>query len=151
MWFLNTQDRISEWRSFRKKLDKMDFHDCVHEVNNFWWKAPISNKIYCQDIVNNWPGPWELITENLYDDIARGLGMLYTIGLSRHIDRPLEFRCYRDRDLSAEYNLVWIDSGKYVLNYDTTLRVNITLETQCSSKNLVSVHNIKNLLGDKMI
>ena len=147
MWYTNTQDRISEWRSFRKTLDKMSLHDCVHAVNNFWWQAPISNKIYCQDIVDNWPDPWQLITENLYDDIARGLGMLYTIGLSRHYNNNLDFRCYRDRETSSEHNLVWIDSGKYILNCDLELRVNNTLGAKCSQNTLVSKYTLEDLLG----
>lgn len=148
MWNSPVQDRISQWRSFRSEIGAMTFHDCVHEVHRFWWTAPISNPFYSQDLPDQWPDPWQLISENHYDDIARALGMLYTIALSRHGDScDLEIRNYRDRKNSREYNLVLIDSGKYTLNWDLEVRVNNTLQLE----NVPLIHSCsaKNLLGER--
>lgn len=133
------------WRQFRTDLDSMSFHDCVHEVNKYYWTAPLSSTYYSPDLPGEWPGPWDLITLNHYDDIARALGMLYTIALTRHDNHDLAIHCYRDRKNSRDYNLVWIDSGKYVLNYDLEVRVNNTLQLESAS--LIFSCSSNNLLG----
>ena len=67
------------------------------------------------DHIEEWPGPWELIYENYYCDLAKALGVVYTLYLSSH--RPeIEIRIYNDPSTKEQYNLVWIDQGKYVLN-----------------------------------
>ena len=58
------------------------------------------------------------MADNTYDDMAKALGMLYTLFLSDHgqehtfsIARA-QSNCYPEI-----YNLVDIDDGKYILNY----------------------------------
>ena len=64
--------------------------------------------------------------ENYYCDLARTLGILYTITLSDH--RPtVEIRVYYDPETRYNYNLVWIDQGKYVINLIEGEVVNKTL------------------------
>lgn len=126
MWDLSAQDRLLAWRRFRTEISVMDFDSAVQRVNEFWWKAPFGNQFFSQDLPEDWPGPWELIYENYYDDIARALGMLYTIALSDHgNNHTLELICFRDR--SKEHNLVSIDDDKYVLNMDLDVGVNKAL------------------------
>lgn len=126
LWYESIQDRLHSWSVYRKKLDRLSLHDAVHAVNDFWWTAPISNQYYCQTLVDNWPDPWILIRDNTYDDIARALGMLYTIGLTRHNkeENNIELIGYRDREQSKEYNLVYLQDGLYMLNWDLEVRVN---------------------------
>ena len=121
MWNLPTQERLLAWQSFRKHLDTLSFDECVYETNNFWCKAPISNQYYCQTLSHQWPEPWQLIIDNVYDDIARALGMLYTIHYTQH-KCELELIC-GSHD-SREYNLVLVDNGKYALNWDLHVNVN---------------------------
>jgi len=54
-------------------------------------------------------------------------------------------KCYRDRSASQDYNLVWIDDGLYVLNYDLEVRVNNQLQLEQSS--LIYTANKESLLG----
>ena len=69
------------------------------------------------DWVESWPNPWELLAENRYCDLAKALGMLYTLYLTCHGDQlDVEIRIYQDPESGERYNLVWIDQGKYVLN-----------------------------------
>lgn len=145
MWDLSVQDRLSYWRKFRQGLDKLSFHDCLHQVNKFYWTAPLSNSFFSPDLPRDWPDPWELNKENYYDDIARALGMLYTIALTRHSDHKIEIKCYRDRSASQDYNLVWIDEGLYVLNYDLEVRVNNQLRLEQAS--LIYTASKESLLG----
>jgi hypothetical protein len=67
------------------------------------------------DHVEEWPGPWELIYENYYCDLAKALGIVYTLYLSNH--KPdIEIRIYNEPSTKEQYNLVFVDKGKYVLN-----------------------------------
>jgi hypothetical protein len=129
MWDSSIQDRLSIWFTFRKRLDRLPFEQAVHEVNKFWWRAPISSQYYSCDMPDQWPDPWQLLVENHYDNIARGLGMLYTITLTKH-NPSVEFLCVRNREKSCEEALVWIEQGKYVLNWDVEVRVNNTLQLE---------------------
>lgn len=121
MYNLPAQERLLHWQTFRQYLDTLSFEQCVHETNRFWWKAPISSQYYCQTLSEQWPGPWQLIIDNLYDDIAKALGMLYTIHYTQH-SCTLELVCGKNE--SSEYNLVLVDDGKYALNWDLHVNVN---------------------------
>ena len=64
--------------------------------------------------IDNWPGPWELLVENNYCQIARGLGMVYTLHLVGIND--IDF-CIAIDDNSEECALVMVDRAIYVMNY----------------------------------
>ena len=127
MWHLDTQARLSHWHDFRQKIAALPIEQAVHMTNELWTTAPISNPYYTADQPSEWPDPWQLVVDNSYDDIAKTLGMLYTITLS-HKEISGEIRCYRDRKRSEDINLAWLEHGKYVLNYDLEVRVNTELE-----------------------
>ena len=127
MWDTSIQDRLSSWFMFRRRLDRLPLEQAITEVNSFWWRAPISNQYYCFDRPEDWPDPWQLLVDNTYDNIARGLGMLYTISLTKH--KPdVDFLCIRSKEQSCEEALVWVNQGKYVLNWDVEVGVNTTLQ-----------------------
>jgi hypothetical protein len=136
MWNLDTQGRLSAWRNFRETISSLSLYEAVHETNSFWNTATISNPYYTQDIKKDWPNPWQLVADNHYDNLAKGLGICYTIALSR--SENCEFRCYNNRKRSANYNLAWIDNGKYVLNFDLSIRVNRELEELTESTLIAS-------------
>ena len=130
MWNLNKQERLLAWQSFRKSLDSMSLDDCVKTVNKHWWTAPISTQFFSQTLPEQWPDPWQLIVDNFYDDIARALGMLYTIYYSKHdCDAQLVCGMYEGN----EYNLVLINGGKYTLNWDTACHVNTPLHKKLTN------------------
>ena len=49
--------------------------------------------------------------------------MLYTIKYTKH-DPTVELRVYHDPITNYDYNLAWIDDGKYVLNMEDDEVVN---------------------------
>jgi hypothetical protein len=70
-----------------------------------------------------WPDPWQLLSDNIYCDVARGLGILYTLTLLDHKDlTSIELILTEDNR-----NLVLINQEKYTLNWDTTIIVNTPL------------------------
>ena len=88
------EDRIREFRLWRKRLETLELSDSLAEVVQFWCTAPLSNQYYSADFDNNWPDPWQLIYEGIYDDISLGLAMFYTLAL-------LEQNCYNSVNLAV--------------------------------------------------
>jgi hypothetical protein len=115
MWKLETSERLSHWRSFRKSLTKEDTEGSLLKIAELWRSAPFSPYYLDPEVSNNWPDPWTLLSENYYCDVAKALGMLYTLLLS-DLDLDGEIRIYLDREARLNYNLVWVNDGKYVLN-----------------------------------
>ena len=117
MWTLLPSERLRSWHEFRKEINDLDLLSAIQKTNHLWCYAPYVNNYLTTDQIANWPDPWELLYENYYCDLAKALGMLYTLYLSNHKDLlDMEIRIYTDPDTKTNYNLVWIDQGKYVLN-----------------------------------
>jgi len=115
MWKLNAVERLARWRDFRKSLDTLPMEQAVQSVADFWTSCPFTPYYLDPEQSGKWPDPWTLVEENYYCDLARSLGMLYTITLTLH-NPESEIRVYYDTEAKVHYNLVWIEQGKYVLN-----------------------------------
>ena len=115
MWKLDAVERLTRWREFRKSLDHQSIDQAVQSVADFWTSCPFMPYYLDSEQPSDWPDPWTLVEENYYCDLARSLGMLYTITLTLHNPKS-EIRVYYDTEARVYYNLVWIDNGKYVLN-----------------------------------
>ena len=115
MFRLQASERLTRWRDFRKSLDNLPLDQAVQSVVDFWNSCPFNPYYLDPDQPENWPDPWTLIEENYYCDLAKALGMLYTIKFTKH-DPAVEIRVYYDPETRLTYNLVWIEQGKYVLN-----------------------------------
>lgn len=125
MWKLNAVERLARWRDFRKSLDNLSIEQAVQSVADFWTSCPFIPYYLDPDQSESWPDPWTLVEENYYCDLARSLGMLYTITLTKHNPKA-EIRVYYDPEARVYYNLVWIEQGKYVLNMNEGEVVNKT-------------------------
>lgn len=115
MFKLPANERLTRWREFRKSLDNLPLEQALQSVVDFWNRCPFNPYYLDPDRPENWPDPWTLIDENYYCDLAKALGMLYTIKFTKH-DPEVEIRVYYDPETKYNYNLVWIAEGKYVLN-----------------------------------
>lgn len=108
-------ERLTRWRDFRKTLNAMPFEEALDRVSEFWATCPYSPYYLDPDKPDTWPDPWTLVEENWYCDLAKALGILYTIKFTSH-DPDVELRVYIDPETKYVYNLVWIGDGKYILN-----------------------------------
>ncbi len=111
------QDRLKTWRTFRNKLNSTDFNSAVLQTIKFWKSAPFVP--YYLDAASSleWPAPWDLIEENYYCDLAKALGMLYTLYFTDHgPTHTWHLRVYQDKETRYIYNTIDIDNGKYVIN-----------------------------------
>lgn len=123
MWNELPSDRLRWWHNFRLDLDKMPLSEAIEKTNHLWSYCPYQKYYLIYDQYYEWPGPWELIYDNIYCDIAKCLGIVYTLYLTKH--RPiLEIRQYNDTATNILYNLVFVDRGKYVLNLEHDTVVN---------------------------
>ena len=117
MFQLTAEDRLRSWREFRTAIASLPLEQALAQTLELWSSAPfVPYKLDYRD-QDRWPDPWTLIDENVYCDIAKCLGIVYTIALSEHrTDLDIQMRVYKDPATGYEYNLVWVNKGKYILN-----------------------------------
>jgi hypothetical protein len=126
MWKLETSERIARWRDFRKSLDDLSLADAIQSVAEYWQTCPHHPYYLDPEDPESWPTAWELISENYYCDLAKALGMLYTIQLTQHgKDLESEIHIYNDPETGYVYNLSVFAKGKYVVNFIDNTVVNI--------------------------
>jgi hypothetical protein len=120
MWILKPEERLREWKSFRQKISQLPIEQACQEVTHLWSYAPYFNHYLDPDQKNShvpWPDPWTLLYENCYCDLAKSLGMLYTLYLSDHRPQDIELIVALDTASRQTYNLVKLCKGKYILNF----------------------------------
>lgn len=117
MWNLRSDQRLTEWKRFRESLSELDLESAIKATTHLWSYAPFVGHYLDPARPEEWPNPWQLLDENYYCDLAKALGMLYTLSLTTHgknID--LELQIVKDKNNNYSH-LVFIDQGKYVINY----------------------------------
>ena len=128
MWKLETSERIARWRDFRKSLDDLPLADAVQAVAEFWHSCPYQPYYLDPADPESWPTAWDLIAENYYCDLAKALGIVYTIQFTQHGNTlDVEIHIYNDIKTGYVYHLPVLESGKYVVNFIDNKIVNIEL------------------------
>ena len=128
MWSQNFSDRLASWNLLRKQSQSLPPNLALTEINQWWFKAPWRPYYLHWDDSNFWPDPWQLLSDDIYCEVARGLGILYTITL-------LDRKDLLPADLiltETGHNLVLVDKSKYILNWapDTIVNNNLELKIQ---------------------
>jgi len=129
MWNQKPDERLREWKTFRREISKMPLDQACSKTSHLWSYAPYVNHYLDPDKDSSttpWPNPWELLHDNYYCDIAKALGMLYTLCLSEHEPADIELLICQDAITRQAYNLVSLADGKYVLNFEFDSVVNKT-------------------------
>ena len=141
---LNFEARLRSWYDLSKSLENADTETKCLEIDKWWQNAPLVNHHLHPFDVGNWPGPWDLINENTYCNVARGLGMIYTLLLTGVTD--VDFVTATD-DNSEDFVLVLVDNAKYVLNYwPNTVLSNNLKDFKVVSK--LNIEQIKKQIGE---
>lgn len=124
--FQESYDSIfKNWYRMRLSLENKDIETQCIETDQWWQNAPLVNHYLHIDYASDWPDPWELLAENTYCTIARGLGMFYTLYLLGI--RDIEFVQAKDYNNEDVY-LVLVNNAKYILNYWPNTVVNNNLK-----------------------
>jgi hypothetical protein len=116
-WNLRVNDRLAQWKDFRRSLDHLPIDSAIEQVNQFWSRAPGVGYYLSPDDPKDWPDPWTLLAENYYCDIAKALGIVYTIYFTGHKNLKPEIRVYYDTNTKERSNVAWLADGKYILNF----------------------------------
>lgn len=124
MWPITFDERLSQWRQLRMSCQTLPIDQCLMSINRWWFRTPWTAYQLHWDDRADWPDPWQLLSENRFCSLARGLGMLYTICL-------LDRQGLVDAELAecGPDNLVLVSDRKYILNWDSDEIVNIPLES----------------------
>ena len=139
---LNYETRLKSWYDLRQQLQDTENNTKCVEIDKWWQPAPIVNHYLHPDFTNEWPGPWELLVENTYCTLARGLGMCYTLLLLGVTD--IDFVLAKD-DTGDEVALVLVDRAKYILNYWPNMVLNINLQDFIITKR-ININELQNKL-----
>jgi hypothetical protein len=131
-------NRLQSWYNLRNQIKSFDLSQQCVEIDKWWQYAPLVNHYLHPIDLPTWPGPWELLVENTYCTLARGLGMCYTLLLMNITD--IEFVLATDSQ-GEEVPLV-IVYDTYVLNYwPNTVQINKTTDFTLSTR--ISIDSLK--------
>ena len=120
MWPKNYDSRLTAWVDLRARCARAPLESSLQNINIWWHQTPWKPYYLHWDDCRTWPDPWQLLADDIYCDVARALGMLYTIRLLERND------CDSVQMVRAEQgNLVLVQHGKYVLNWSSDTIVNI--------------------------
>jgi hypothetical protein len=141
MWNNRFEERLKEWYALRQSCHDGDLERSLLAINDWWWQAPMVNHYLHWDDHRDWPGPWDLLADDMYCDLARGVGIMYTVIM---LERP----DISDIELAQcnDSNLVLVNQGKYILNWCPRQLLNIqSLENKPGKK--ISSEVVRHLLG----
>ena len=122
MWPKTFTARLEAWTDLRGQCQSLDPESALKKINAWWFAAPWRAYHLHWDDQATWPDPWQLLDDNLFCSLARGLGILYTIAMIDHPD-------IQDAELidTGSDNLVLVAQKKYILNWDRQQVLNINL------------------------
>ena len=106
--------RLQAWFQLRQSVTSLPIEQQCVTIDEWWQHAPLVNHHLHPHDISNWPDPWELLSENTYCEVARALGMCYTLHLIGVND--IELVLARN-DTAEDVVLVLVDNAKYILNY----------------------------------
>lgn len=123
-WQVVFEPRLASWNQLRTQVKHLPVDVALETINAWWFRAPWTAYHLHWDDQHVWPDPWQLLSDNTFCEVARGLGILYTIALLEREDiTSAELVLTKD-----DRNLVLVDKSKYILNWDKSLVLNTQSE-----------------------
>lgn len=121
MWFADYSQRLSSWTGLRQSCRDIPLASALSAINQWWHQTPWKPYYLHWDDRRDWPDPWQLLADNVYCDVARALGICYTISLLERQD------CSDVQMVQANLgNLVLVQERKYIMNWEKDVVVNIS-------------------------
>ena len=137
MWHRTFDTRLAAWNQLRTQSLDLSLEVALRQINAWWFESPWIPYHLHWDDRPDWPDPWQLLDDNLYCSLARGLGILYTIALADRKDIKDAVLIEIEGD-----NLVLVNQSKYILNWEPDTIVNINLGPK-NPRHCVSLEQIK--------
>ena len=119
-WPVTFSIRLESWNQLRSQVQNLPIESALATINYWWFNCPWQPYYLHWDDQPKWPDPWQLLSDNVYCDLARGLGILYTISLLDRADMA-DATLVLTQDGS---NLVLVAKEKYILNWNKDSVVN---------------------------
>ena len=126
MWYPDFADRLESWAGLRIAARSQPLEAALDLINQWWFKTPWQAYYLHWDDQPNWPDPWQLLDDNVFCEVARGLGILYTISMLDRADMADAKLVLTDQG----DNLVQVSKTKYILNWNPDKIVNTFLEVK---------------------
>lgn len=124
MWPKTFEARLQSWTRLRDQCQTLPVKSALEQINSWWFRSPWRPYYLHWDDALSWPDPWQLLSDDIYCEVARGLGILYTVTLLDRADLAPA-----DLILSETgHNLVLVGKSKYILNWASDTVVNNNLE-----------------------
>jgi len=137
MWHKTFDQRLGAWYQMRESAQALPLKDALTAINTWWFQTPWRPYYLHWDDQPTWPDPWQLLSDDVYCDLARGLGILYTISMLDRADMAdAELVLTEDGD-----NLVQVVKLKYILNWSSDSVVNTFQEVK--TRRQLKQHQIK--------
>jgi len=111
MWTTDYTNLLREWSDLRTQASELPLDEALTLIHDWWDTAPIVNNTIHFTDPDNWPLPWDLLAQPAYCDVAKCLGLCYTILLVQHEDINSLHMVQTDN-----YTLVQVNKGQYTLN-----------------------------------
>lgn len=111
MWNNNYDKLLVEWAALRESIKTLPLPEALFTVQNYWDRAPICNPYFHVTEPEIWPSPWELLADNCFSELAKCLGICYTIILAEHAEVSSLHIVETDN-----YCIVQVNNGQYILN-----------------------------------
>jgi len=141
MWATTFAGRLESWYSMRQQCHVLSVESILITINSWWFSTPWQPYYLHWDDLATWPDPWQLLNDNVYCDLARALGILYTISLLDRADLT-DAALVLTQD---GHNLVVVDKSKYILNWSPDTVVNtsqaIKIRRQLSQSQIKQQYN----------
>lgn len=137
MWPHTFEQRLTAWNKLRDSVQASPKETCLQDINTWWFASPWSAYHLHWDDRDTWPDPWQLLEDNVFCSVARSLGIMYTIVM---LERPdLQDAVMTD---TGSDNLVLVDQGKYILNWDKESIVNIN-SSKSKQRRILTLQDLK--------
>ena len=126
MWPKTFDQRLIDWSDLRQSIENKSIEQALESINAWWHLSPWKPYYLHWDDQPTWPDPWQLLSDNVYCPVARGLGILYTISMLDRADMAdAELVLTQEGD-----NLVLVAERKYILNWSPDSVVNTFQEVK---------------------
>jgi hypothetical protein len=130
IWPTTFAERLESWNLLRTTAQTLPVNEALKTINSWWFQSSWRPYYLHWDDQPTWPDPWQLLSDNVYCDLARGLGILYTISLLDRADMaPADLVLTDEGD-----NLVLVAKEKYILNWNSDNIVNTFQEVKIKKK-----------------
>lgn len=112
--------RLECWNLLRVQCQDLTPESALDNINSWWRNCPWRPYYLHWDDQPTWPDPWQLLSDNVYCDLARALGIVYTITMLDRADlMPVDLVL-----TDTGHNLVRVAKSKYILNWEADIVVN---------------------------